>query len=121
MPHIVDGSLPQIIDIFLSQTLSILTKFGAVIIISPIFIIPGAALVIAGVTLGNIYMKAQLPVKRESSNAKAPVLGHFGAAISGLGMALTSSFDRTFLSNVDSFNSCLWSARGFQARVVSPD
>ncbi len=30
---------------------------------------------IAGVYLGQIYMKAQLPVKREMSNAKAPVLG----------------------------------------------
>jgi hypothetical protein len=34
--------------------------------------------------IGRIYMKAQLSVKREMSNAKVPVLGHFGAAIAGL-------------------------------------
>ena len=30
-------------------------------------------------------MKAQLSVKREMSNAKAPVMGHVGAAVAGLG------------------------------------
>ena len=59
---------------------------------SPIFILPGIAILVAGVSMGNIYMKAQLPVKREGSNAKAPVLGHFGAAVSGLGMSITLRF-----------------------------
>ncbi len=36
--------------------------------------------------LGHVYMKAQLAVKRERSNARSPVIGHFGAAIAGLGM-----------------------------------
>ncbi|KAK7681762.1 hypothetical protein QCA50_015109 [Cerrena zonata] len=79
-----DGGIPGIVDIFISQTLSIIAKFGAVIIVSPIFMFPGAIMLVAGITLGNIYIKAGLPLKRESSNAKAPVLGHFGAAISGL-------------------------------------
>ncbi|KAI9449919.1 hypothetical protein BJY52DRAFT_1305174 [Lactarius psammicola] len=29
-------------------------------------------------------MKAQIAIKREMSNAKAPVLGHFGASVAGL-------------------------------------
>lgn len=37
-----------------------------------------------GGTVGNIYMKAQLSVKRELSKAKAPVMAHFGAAIEGI-------------------------------------
>jgi hypothetical protein len=37
-----------------------------------------------GARLGQVYMKAQIAIKREMSNAKAPVLGHFGAAVSGL-------------------------------------
>lgn len=49
-------------------------------------------MIIAGVALGNIYIKAGLPLKREGSNAKAPVLGHFSAAISGLGMTLSRWF-----------------------------
>ena len=75
-------------NLFLSQTFSILSQFGAIIVMSPVFILPGVVITVFGVTLGNIYMRAQLPVKRESSNAKAPVLGHFGAAVSGLGTTL---------------------------------
>ncbi|EED85726.1 predicted protein [Postia placenta Mad-698-R] len=38
----------------------------------------------AGGYIGHIFMKAQLSVKREMSNARAPVLGHIGSAFSGL-------------------------------------
>lgn len=44
----------------------------------------------AGGTLGNIYIKAQLSVKRELSKAKAPVVAHFGAAVEGIGMFRSS-------------------------------
>ena len=47
-------------------------------------ILPGVIITGLGVWLGQIYMKAQLAVKREMSNARAPVLGHFGAAVAGL-------------------------------------
>ncbi|KAH7108534.1 hypothetical protein BKA62DRAFT_682512 [Auriculariales sp. MPI-PUGE-AT-0066] len=33
---------------------------------------------------GQLYIRSQLSVKREMSNMRAPVLGHFGAAIAGL-------------------------------------
>lgn len=62
-----------------------ITKFIGIIVLSPIFAIPGGILGLLGAWLGNVYMKAQLSVKREMSNAKAPVLGHVGTAISGLG------------------------------------
>lgn len=68
-----------------NMTCGILVKFGAVIVISPVFAIPGIILCVFGYWLGQIYMRAQLAVQRERSNARAPVLGHFGAAISGLG------------------------------------
>lgn len=80
------GAMYYVIDVFLQ----IFMKFAAVIIISPIFSIPGLIVVLFGAWFGHIYMRAQLPVKRESSNAKAPVLGHFGSAISGLGSFLIS-------------------------------
>ena len=59
-------------------------KFFAVVTFSPIFVIPGLIVSFVGGWCGQIYMKAQLSVKREMSNARAPVLGHFGAAIAGL-------------------------------------
>lgn len=59
-------------------------KFGAVVIYTPAFIVPAILIAIAGGWLGNIYLKAQLSVKREMSNAKSPVLAILGGAISGL-------------------------------------
>ena len=60
-------------------------KLGPVIIYTPVFIIPSILFFIAGSSLGNIYLKTQLPVKREMSNAKAPVLAILSSALSGLG------------------------------------
>lgn len=68
----------------LNGTESLLIRLLAVVIYTPIFVIPGAVMGIVGGWAGHMYMRAQLPIKREMSNAKAPVLGHFGAAIAGL-------------------------------------
>lgn len=51
---------------------------------TPLFLVPGVLVAVLGGACGQIYIAAQLSVKREMSNAKAPVLGHFGAAIAGL-------------------------------------
>ena len=80
----VDGQLAQNLGFVLELTVAMLGKFIAVVTFSPIFTIPGALITVLGGWCGQIYMKAQLSVKREMSNARAPVLGHFGAAISGL-------------------------------------
>ncbi|GJE87808.1 multidrug resistance-associated ABC transporter [Phanerochaete sordida] len=62
----------------------VLLKFCAIAVISPVFLGPGAVAVVIGSVLCKIYLKAQLSIKREMSNAKAPVIGHVGAAIAGL-------------------------------------
>jgi hypothetical protein len=46
----------------------------------------GLAIFFLGGTVGNIYVKSQLSVKREMSKAKAPVLAHFGASVDGISM-----------------------------------
>jgi len=61
-----------------------LIKFAAVLLFTPIFLFPGLVLAVLGGLCGQIYIKAQLSVKREMSNARSPVLGHFGAAVAGL-------------------------------------
>lgn len=61
-----------------------LMKFAAVVTFSPVFMFPGIAVALIGSWAGQIYIKAQLCVKREMSNARSPVLGHFGAAIAGI-------------------------------------
>ncbi|PBK89773.1 P-loop containing nucleoside triphosphate hydrolase protein [Armillaria gallica] len=80
----VDSTLPTSLFHLTSMSMAMLLKFSAIVVFTPAFLVPGLIMAIAGAYLGQIYMKAQLPVKREMSNAKAPVLGHFGAAIAGL-------------------------------------
>jgi hypothetical protein len=69
-------------------TLSCIIKMGAVVFFTPVFLLPAVFIAALGGWLGNVYMKAQLSVKREMSNAKAPVIGVFGGAISGLSTSL---------------------------------
>ena len=73
-----------------------IVKLGAVVLLTPIFVIPGIVVAILGGWCGQIYIKAQLSVKREMSNARSPVLGHFGAAIAGLGKGHTSVLEHLF-------------------------
>ncbi|KAF9807084.1 hypothetical protein IEO21_08395 [Rhodonia placenta] len=80
----VDGPITDYFRGLLELSMSMVVKLAAVVIMSPVFLIPGVLVAVLGGWCGQIYMKAQLSVKREMSNARAPVLGHFGAAIAGL-------------------------------------
>ncbi|KAH9829684.1 uncharacterized protein C8Q71DRAFT_887948 [Rhodofomes roseus] len=80
----VDGPVARLFSVLTEMSLEMLMKLGVVVVISPIFLIPGVFIAAVGGWIGEVYMKAQLAVKRERSNAKAPVLGHFGAAFAGL-------------------------------------
>lgn len=86
----VDGPIAEYLGWLIDMTISMLIKFASVIIISPIFLVPGALISVLGAWCGQIYIKSQLAVKREMSNARAPVLGHFGAAVAGLSTSLSS-------------------------------
>ncbi|EKM83611.1 hypothetical protein AGABI1DRAFT_66408 [Agaricus bisporus var. burnettii JB137-S8] len=80
----LDGPLKDGLRNLTEITMAMLTRLGAVVFMTPMFLIPGFFVGLFGGWVGRIYMAAQLSVKREMSNAKAPVVGHFGAAISGL-------------------------------------
>ncbi|PIL29335.1 ATP-binding cassette transporter [Ganoderma sinense ZZ0214-1] len=80
----MDTQFARTLEFLMEITVFLLAKIVSVIIFSPTFVIPAALVALIGGTLGNIYMKAQLSVTRELNVAKAPVLGHFGAAVSGI-------------------------------------
>ncbi|EIM92492.1 uncharacterized protein STEHIDRAFT_127305 [Stereum hirsutum FP-91666 SS1] len=80
----MDGPVAQNLGWVTELTVMMVIKLAAVVILTPAFIMPGILVFVIGGWCGQIYIKAQLSVKREMSNAKAPVLGHFGAAIAGL-------------------------------------
>ena len=78
----------QIVDYFfwwLEHSGTMATRLGAVVLMSPLMLIPGSTIFVLGALCGYLYINAQLSAKREMSLAQAPVLGHFGAAIAGLG------------------------------------
>jgi len=83
----VDNSISGTFNYLIEITINMLIKFATVVLLTPVFVVPGVAIAVLGAWLGQVYMKAQIAIKREMSNAKAPVLGHFGAAVAGLRMS----------------------------------
>ena len=45
--------------------LSMAIKLGGSVVFTPVFLLPGVLIATLGVYIGNIYMRAQMPVKRE--------------------------------------------------------
>lgn len=80
----MDDTVPQMFYLFSEVSVTMIAKLVAVVIMTPIFLLMGALVFMLGGFLGQIYIKAQLAVKREASNAKAPIIGHFNATIAGL-------------------------------------
>ncbi len=80
----MDTRFARVTEMLVEMVAFLVLKMCAVVVFSPIFLFPAILVAVLGGIVGKIFMKAQLSVKREMSNAKAPVLGHFGAAISGI-------------------------------------
>lgn len=103
----VDGPIPSMLFFVLGMTLAMLTRFAAVVIITPIYLFPGTIITVVAGLIGQVYIKAQLSVKREMSNAKSPVLGHVGAAIAGLtsirAYGAQQRFKQESLNRIDSY------------------
>lgn len=104
---------------FIDMSTSITIRFCSVIAFSPFFAIPGSIITVLGGLCGHVYMRAQLCAKREMSNAKAPVLGHFGAAIAGLSALPHMLLEQDLI--LSRFHSRLWSARSPEKGVLQED
>lgn len=92
----MDGPVSQNLGWVIELTITLAIRFAAVVLMSPIFVVPGLVVGILGSWCGQIYIKAQLSVKREMSNAKAPVMSHFGAAMAGIVSIRAFSAQDTF-------------------------
>ncbi|KAF8908922.1 P-loop containing nucleoside triphosphate hydrolase protein [Gymnopilus junonius] len=80
----VDGPIPQSLMWVFNQSAGMLTKLAIIVLFTPVFLFPGIGVAILGILLGKAYLKAQLSIKREMSNARSPLLAHFSAAMHGL-------------------------------------
>src|ERR1700761_4292062 len=78
MPNII-FSIANLVNIIVSISVTVVAMAGWAMFL------PSLSIVVLGLALGNIYLTAQLPVKRLMSNAKAPVLAHVQAMLIGLG------------------------------------
>ncbi|KAH9967588.1 hypothetical protein BC827DRAFT_1264378 [Russula dissimulans] len=80
----IDGPISNALTWLIELSITMLIKCFAVVFLNPVFIVPCTVIAVLGAWLGQLYLKAQIAIKREMSNAKAPVMGHFGAAVAGL-------------------------------------
>ncbi|KAE9384990.1 P-loop containing nucleoside triphosphate hydrolase protein [Gymnopus androsaceus JB14] len=80
----IDGPLPIQVNFLIEVSILMAGLFCSIIYYSPDFLFPGILFSLAGALCGAVYLKAQLPIKRVQSNAKAPVLAHFGTVMTGL-------------------------------------
>ncbi len=62
----VDTPLPLSLLWTVDGAVGVLTKLGAIILFTPIFLWPGLVVGLLAVQLGKMYLKAQLSVKRET-------------------------------------------------------
>ncbi|KAH6916785.1 ATP-binding cassette transporter [Coprinopsis sp. MPI-PUGE-AT-0042] len=104
----VDDPLPQLLRRLTGMTATMLVKLTAVVVLTPACLLPGVFVALVGDSYGRLYIQAQLAVKREMSNAKQPVLGHFGAAISGLtslrAYGAQEAFNDRLLERIDRYS-----------------
>ncbi|TCD66627.1 hypothetical protein EIP91_001094 [Steccherinum ochraceum] len=105
----IDGPMGQHFTDVCELTSLVIIKLLSVVLVSPVFLIPGLLVTILGGWCGQIYMRSQLSIKREMSNARAPVLSHFGAAMSGLisirAYGVQGSFKTRSFEHIDRFTS----------------
>ena len=116
----VDSTIPDCLIAVITMSIGMVAKFIVITVFSPGFLFPGAALFVIGAVAGQIYIKAQLSVKREMSNARSPVLSHFGAAIAGIGAYSVSLGGEYSLIDLCSFHPRLFCPEPAQARVFGP-
>lgn len=81
----VDGDFQLFAFVLMRMTIILTVLFISAVSMAGLYaLVPGLLLAVLGGFLGFVYLKSQLSIRREMSNAKAPVLGQIGIALSGL-------------------------------------
>ncbi|KAJ6508901.1 multidrug resistance-associated ABC transporter [Mycena sanguinolenta] len=93
----IDNKFALMAVSFVGRTIFLLSKFTAIMILNPVFVLPGGIITLLSVFTGRIYMVAQLPIQRQMSAARSPMLAHFAAAISGLTSIRAYQAEKAFL------------------------
>jgi len=67
----------------IDSALQIVFRIGAVTSVMPIFVVPAVVVACIGYVLGEIYVRANIAVKRCQSVTESPLFSHFGDTILG--------------------------------------
>jgi ABC-type multidrug transport system fused ATPase/permease subunit len=79
-----DSTFPRVFQGVSELTVTLALKFILLIYMVPAFAPLALAVGVVGGIFGEFYVRCQIDVKRESSNAKSPLYSQFAAAISGV-------------------------------------
>ncbi|KZT60640.1 P-loop containing nucleoside triphosphate hydrolase protein [Calocera cornea HHB12733] len=85
-----DGGLTNLVEVVVRETgtsrsyLSLALRLAAIIFVSPAWGIPSAVILAIGLAIGQIYIHAQMCIRRLRTNWRSPLFNHLGASVSGL-------------------------------------
>ncbi|EJC98299.1 P-loop containing nucleoside triphosphate hydrolase protein [Fomitiporia mediterranea MF3/22] len=81
----IDTTLGHMMSPFLAVSITLIGLFISSIVMAGWYaFVSGLTITILGGSLGLVYLKCQMCIRREMSNAKAPVMSQVGAALAGL-------------------------------------
>ncbi|KAG0635925.1 hypothetical protein HOY80DRAFT_892204 [Tuber brumale] len=80
----LDNSLGVYVKVVFDQLLDIVFRAGVMTGLLPAFLFPTILVSLIGITCGELYVRAQIGVKRIISVKESPLISHFGDTISGI-------------------------------------
>lgn len=79
----LDSRLLMWLQYVIDSALQIIFRIGAVSSVMPIFVVPALVVACIGYVLGELYVRANIAVKRCQSITESPLFSHFGDTILG--------------------------------------
>ncbi|PWW78291.1 P-loop containing nucleoside triphosphate hydrolase protein [Tuber magnatum] len=80
----LDNNLGPYVNIVFDQLLDIVFRAAVMTGLLPAFLLPTILVSFIGITCGELYVRAQIGVKRIISVKESPLISHFGDTISGI-------------------------------------
>ncbi|KAH8669129.1 ATP-binding cassette transporter abc1 [Xylariales sp. PMI_506] len=80
----IDGSLASFMRMFIESMIRLVAQVAAVGSVLPVFMLPAAVCCLVGVTVGEIYIRTVVVVKRLVSSSQSPLFSQFADSLSGM-------------------------------------
>ncbi|KAH8172831.1 ABC transporter domain-containing protein [Sarocladium implicatum] len=80
----IDNSLPSLLRNLIDFMMLLLFRVAAISSIMPVFIVPSLFACVFGITLGEMYTRTAVVIKRLTSSAQSPIFSQFGDTLAGL-------------------------------------